>query len=483
MQINRQRLGLALGPALSLLLLLLPLPEGMSEPAMRTAAVVVLMAVWWITEALPLAVTALLPIVLFPLLGTTPATEVTKSYAHHIIFLFLGGFLIAIAIERWQLHRRIALLVLRLVGTRPDRLLFGFMFVTAFLSSWISNTAATLMMVTIGTAVLARFAESGSDRGVAVENGFGTALMLGTAYAASIGGVATLIGTPPNAILAGIMESSYGIQISFMEWMLFGLPLSLVMLGTTWLYLSRFAYRLGNMAPLSDHSLISDELTALGPMGRQERRVLAIFLLVVTGWMVRGFIDLPLLSGVADSTVAIAGALLLFITPSGRVPGERLLDWQSASRVPWDILILFGGGLALASGVADSGLSTWLGTQLSGLAGTPMVVMVALIALMVVFLTEVSSNTATASLLLPVLGGFAIAVDLPPLTLMAAAALAASFAFMLPVATPPNAIVFSSRKVTIPQMARAGIWLNLIGTGLITAAITWLLPLVWGRTL
>ncbi|OOZ41009.1 anion transporter [Solemya pervernicosa gill symbiont] len=472
---SRQQIGLLLGPALFLILLLIPTPEGMPPAAMQTAAVVALMAVWWVSEALPLPVTALLPIVLFPLLDITPATQVTRAYAHHIIFLFLGGFLIAIAIERWQLHRRIALLVLRLVGTRPDRLLFGFMFVTAFLSSWISNTASTLMMVTIGTAVLTRLSENGSK----LENGLGTALMLGIAYAASIGGIATLIGTPPNAILAGIMESSYGVQIGFMEWMVFALPLSLAMLVITWLYLSRFAYRLNNGTQLSNHSLFSDELHRLGPMSSQEKRVLFIFLLVVTGWIGRGFVDIPMLKGITDSTIAIAGALLLFITPSGRKPGERLLDWQSTAKVPWDILILFGGGLALAGGVADSGLSTWLGEQMVGLAGMPLPVMIGLLVLMVVFLTEVSSNTATASLLLPVLGGFAVASGIPAMTLMAATALAASFAFMLPVATPPNAIVFSSRKVTLPQMARAGIWLNLIGTLLITVAIAWLLPLVW----
>ena len=476
---RRQRLGLVLGPSLFILLLMLPVPGDMPVLAMHTAAVTLLMATWWITEAAPLPVTALLPIILFPILGIVPAAKVTTAYANHIIFLFLGGFLIAIAIERWQLHKRIALHVVRFVGTRPDRIMFGFMFVTAFLSSWISNTAATLMMVTLGTAVLGRLAKTDLGDKANRHNGLGTALMLGIAYAASIGGIATLIGTPPNAILAGIMETQYGIRINFLDWLLFGLPLSLAMLGVTWFYLTRYAYHLAGMKPLSDDTLITDELQALGPMSPQERRVLLIFALVVAGWMLRGLVDHPLLQDVADSTVAVTGAVLLFIVPTGRKRGEFLLDWQHASHIPWDILIQFGGGLALAGGVADSGLTAWLATQLEGLAGMPMILMVAVLVLLVVFLTEVSSNTATASLLLPVLGGFATALEIPALSLMAAAALAASFAFMLPVATPPNAIVFSSRKVTIPQMARAGIWLNLIGTVLITAFVMWLLPLVW----
>jgi len=482
---RRQRVGLMLGPTLFILILLLPVPEGMPPQSMMVAAVTLLMAVFWITEAIPIPATALFPIALFPLLGVMPTAKVTASYANHLIYLFMGGFLIAMAIERWQLHKRIALHTVKLVGVTPTRVLLGFMLATAFLSAWISNTATAMLMVTIGMAVLRQLtAQNGEQGGELHVTNFGIALMLGIAYAASIGGVATLIGTPPNAILAGVVEKQYGYTIGFAEWMLFAAPLSLVMLLLTWLFLVRVMFRqqMGEELP-GGRAVIRQQLTELGPMSHQEKRVLVVFALVVAAWLLRGFVEISALSEVTDSSVAITGAILLFVIPADLKKGEFLLDWKTAVRIPWDIIILFGGGFALASGFAASGLTEWLGLQLALLHGANLMVVVLAVVLLVIFLTEVTSNTATASLLLPVMAGFALATETPPLALMGATALAASFAFMLPVATPPNAIVFASRQVTIPQMARAGIWLNLIGSVLITLFITLVLPLVLELTI
>ncbi len=474
---QRQKVGLLLGPILFMLTLLLPTPAGMQPQAMAVLAVTLLMAVFWISEAIPIPATALFPIALFPLLGVMPTAKVTVSYGNHLIFLFMGGFLIAMAIERWQLHKRIALHTVNLVGVTPNRVILGFMMATAFLSCWISNTATAMLMVTIGMAVLHQLAGSEDGRELAKTN-FGVALMLGIAYAASIGGVATLIGTPPNAILAGVVEKQYGYSIGFAEWMLFAMPLSIVMLALAWFYLTRIAFR-NDVAELpGGKAVIRQQLVALGAMSKQERRVLAVFLFVVAAWLFRGLLPFDALREVTDSAVAILGALLLFMIPADLEKGEFLLDWKTAVNIPWDIIILFGGGFALAAGFSASGLTGWIGSQLSLLEGANLVVLIAVVVVMVIFLTEVTSNTATASLLLPVMAGFAMAANVPVLSLMAAVALAASFAFMLPVATPPNAIVFSSRQVTIPQMARAGIWLNLVGTVLITLFVTQLLPVV-----
>lgn len=472
MNLSRRRLtGLWLMPLAFVLLLWLLPATGMAPAAARVAAVAVLMAGLWISEAIPIPATALLPIALFPTLGVLPVGQVTAAYANHLIYLFMGGFLIAMAIERWQLHRRMALHTVRLVGDSPARLVLGFMLATALLSAWISNTAASMMMVTMGLALLAQ-------RGDGDQDGFATALMLGIAYGASIGGVATLIGTPPNAILAGILESRHGISIGFMQWMAFAAPLALLMLLLTWLYLTRLACPLSGGTSAEGRQLVRRQLAQLGPMGRQEKAVLGVFLLVVSGWLLRGLTELGGL--VSDSVIAIGGALLLFFIPADLERGEFLLDWESASKLPWDIIVLFGGGFALAAGFAESGLTLWLGERLSGLSGMPPLLLLLVSVLLVIFLTELTSNTATASMLLPVLGGFALAMQTSPLSLMVGGALAASFAFMLPVATPPNAIVFASRRVSIPQMVRAGIWMNLMATLLVVGFVQWVLPRVVG---
>ncbi len=486
---RRQRTGLVLGPALFVLVLLAPLPAGMAPDALRVAAVACLMAVWWITEAIPIPATALLPIALFPTLGVMSSAQATAPYANHLIYLFMGGFLLAVTMERWGLHKRIALHTIRLVGVSPARIVLGFMLATAFLSMWISNTATTMLMVPIGLAVIAHAVTLLQSEGTTSDGlqpgrfHFGTALMLGIAYAASIGGVATLIGTPPNAILVGVMEETYGRTISFATWLSFGLPLAAVMLLLAWLFLTRIAYPSEVRELPGGRTMIADQIHALGPMSRQEKWVLAVFTSVAMAWVLRGIVPIPALSSVHDSTIAIIGALLLFVIPSDLRRGEFLLDWPTALKIPWDIIILFGGGFALANGFSHSGLTEWLASQLAILEGANIVLVVLAVSLLVIFLTEVTSNTATATILSPVMAALADAMDVDPLLLMVSTAVAASYAFMLPVATPPNAIVFGSRYVSIPQMARAGLWLNLLGALLITLLVTQFLPTLWHSAL
>lgn len=486
---QRKTIGLVLGPLSFLLMELLPVPAGLTSAGMHVAAVAVLMAIWWVTEAVPIPATALLPIALFPWLGVMKTQQVTGAYGNHLIYLFMGGFFIAVTMEKWDLHRRIALHTIRLVGVSPNRIILGFMIATAFLSMWISNTATAMMMVTIGLAVIRQTGQAGRAESTPNEpqadavpalQAFSTALMLSIAYAASIGGIATLIGTPPNAILAGVVEKNYAITIGFAQWMMFALPLSIVMLALTWFYLTRFVYR-SDLAELpGGKQTIQRELQLLGPMKKQEMRVLTVFVCVAAAWILRGIVNIDALKMVTDSSIAMLGALALFVIPADFSKREFLLDWNTAVKIPWDIIVLFGGGFALAQGFSSSGLTQWIADQLNVLQGANIVLLVAVVVSLVIFLTEVTSNTATASLLLPVMGALAIAMDIHPLATMIAVAVAASFAFMLPVATPPNAIVFASRAVTIPQMAKAGLMLNLLGVVLITLFVIVVLPLVLG---
>jgi sodium-dependent dicarboxylate transporter 2/3/5 len=457
------------------LITLLAVPaEAMPAAARAVAAVAILMAVLWISEAIPIPATALLPVVLFPLLDVMPVSTVTANYAHHLVFLFLGGFWIAAAVERCNLHRRIALQVLSFVGSRPDRVVLGFMSATAFLSMWLSNTATTMMMLPIAMAVAVRL---GTDP----QAPFGRSLMLGIAYAASIGGVATLIGTPPNAVLAGVLEKTQGITLPFWQWMLFALPLSAMMLGICWWYLTRVVAPLQRRPGGQAGALIADELAALGHMSAAERRVLLIFGAVAFLWVFKGVLPGVFINELDDATIAMAGAIALFVVPDGTADRTALLDWPSAARIPWDVLILFGGGFALAQGFQQSGLTEWIGSSLDFLREMHWFVLVAVVALVTIFLTEVTSNTATASMLLPIVAGLAAAAGHDALAPMVATALAASFAFMLPVATPPNAIVFASRQLSIPDMARAGIWMNLVGLVLIGLFVSLVMPWVWGK--
>lgn len=469
----RQLAGLIIGPSLFVLVLLLPHPPGLSPEAASVAAVALLMASFWIAETVPIPATAVLPIFLFPLLGVMPTGEVTRSYGAQILFLFMGGFLIAVTMQKWHLHRRIALNVILVVGSSQQRLVLGFMLATAGLSMWISNTATAMMMLPVATAVIQ---QTGGDREKV--GGFGTALMLAIAYGASIGGVSTIVGTPPNAIFAGMAETLYGIEINFLDWMKIGVPVSVCMLFLCWGLLTRVMFRLGSgESETGARAHIVQELADMGSISTEEKHVALVFALVAGSWILKGLFNPESLAWVEDSAVAMAGAFLLFILPA-RGRGEFLLDWETARTIPWDIIILMGGGFALASGFSESGLTEWLAGQFSVLAGVHYFIILLAVVLMVTFLTEVSSNAATASLFLPVMGALAVSMDLHPLALMVPAAIAASMAFMMPVATPPNAIVFGSHFVTISQMARTGLWLNLLSALTVSMLCYFLLPVL-----
>ena len=482
---SRANIGLITGIILFAVLVLMPTPEGMPVEAKHVAAVAALMAVFWMTEAIPIPATSLIPIFLYPLLGVMPGTQVTLSYANHLIYLYMGGFLIAVTMEKWNLHRRIALQTIRLIGITPDRIVLGFMVATGFLSMWISNTAAAMMMVTIAMAVVSQvIREIQSDDTLSIDTSvgqfnFAAALMLGIAYSASVGGVATLVGTPTNAVFAGIVESTFGITISLVEWMKVGFPLAVVMLFITWFCLVKVIYPSEIKHLPGGKEAILREIKMLGEMTKEEKMVLTIFISVAVLWILRGFIKIDALSMVADSTIAIGGAVLLFILPSDIKKREFLLDWDTAVKIPWDILLLFGGGFALATGFSETGLTNYMATRLSVLEGTSIFLIIPVIATMIIFLTELTSNTATNSIMLPIMAALAAAMSLHPFGLMITTTIAASFAFMLPVATPPNAIVFGSRFIKIDQMIKAGIWLNIIGIILISLVVLFLLPSVW----
>jgi sodium-dependent dicarboxylate transporter 2/3/5 len=478
---NARVVGLLLGAAFFLIALLVPPPGGLSVEGWRTAAVAVLMATWWMTEAIPIEATGLLPLGLFPLLGVLDAPTASAPYANELIFLFMGGFFLAVTMQRWGLHKRIALTIISFVGTSPNRLVLGFMLATAFLSMWISNTATAAMMLPIGIAVGEMFRPA--DQEGPYE--FGIALMLGVAYAASIGGISTLIGTPPNAVLAGAANEILGIEIGFVQWMGVGLPVALVMLPLTWLALTRLLYPPGNLAGDAT-AILRAEKDALGTPNRGEKLTAAVFALTALAWVLRsektfGDITIPGIEtyfpGVRDSTIAMLAAIVLFVLPVDWRRREFALNWQTAKRIPWGILVLFGGGLSLARAMEQSGLAAWIGGAVGSLQAVPMIVIVIAVATLVVFLTELTSNVATTSMAMPVMAGAAVGLGIEPLLLMSAAALAASMAFMLPAATPPNAIVFGSGYLTVPQMSRAGLILNLCAIFVITVLGSVLIPL------
>jgi len=460
--------------------------------ARATAAVAVWMAVWWLTEAIPVYATALLPLALLPLAGATTMKAAATPYAHPLIFLFLGGFLIAVAMQRWGLDRRVALSTLRFVGARPAHVVGGFMVVTAGTSMWVSNTATSVMMlpIALGVIELAGSSEPETvDAAAAVrrQRNFAVCLLLGIAYAASIGGVGTLVGTPPNLFLASFAESQLGREISFARWMGVGIPLVAVFLPLCWWLLTRVLHPLGRDPLPGASERVAAEHAALGPLSRGEWLVLGVFLLTATGWLLRPLlVELEIggsrpFAGLSDTGVAMIGALLLFVLPVDRRLRTFGLDWETATQLPWGILLLFGGGLSLASAIDAAGLGAFLGSLVAGLEGAPAVLLTAAVVSLVIFLTELTSNTATAATLLPILAGLAPGLGIDPLALVVPAAVAASCAFMLPVATPPNAVVFGSGFIAIAEMARVGIWLNLVGVVLITAlTYALVIPLLGG---
>jgi len=484
--------GFWLGIILFWLMYLIPTPEGMSITAQKTASVTLLMVCWWISEAIPIPVTALVPLAAFPLFGILNSKAAAAPYANHNVFLFLGGFCLAIAMRRWNLHRRIALSIIKAIGGNPRQLVLGFMVATAFLSMWISNTATTMMMLPIGLAIVHHAHGNGLKH-----SNFGTALMLSIAYSASIGGIGTLIGTPPNIVLAGQVKILFPStpEIGFFQWMQVGIPLVVVFLPLVWWYLTFLMFPLKQQPTEQSTGIIAQEIAKLGKMKKEESIVLAVFVLTCLAWMFRKNITVDSLTipgwsnllgietFVHDSTVAITAALILFMIPVNLSERKYLLDWKSAREIPWGILLLFGGGFSLAKGFEISGLSQWIGEGIQGFSAFPVIVMIVVICMVVTFLTEITSNTATATMILPVLAAMAVSIHVNPFLLMLPATISASCAFMTPVATPPNAIVFSSGQIPIRIMAKAGFFLNLIGVVLVTLLIYFIAAAAFGIVL
>jgi solute carrier family 13 (sodium-dependent dicarboxylate transporter), member 2/3/5 len=486
------RIGLAAGPILAAVCWWL-LPHAYTDAAgtqflfteagRATFALMVWMATWWLTEAIDISATALLPIVILPITGAATIGKATAPYGDSLIFLFLGGFMLALAMQRWGLDRRIAMNVLRIVGTRPRFMIGGVMLVTATLSGFVSNTATTAMMLPIALSIIA-LVDSNTKNERGKRDQFALAMLLGIAYAASIGGIATKIGTPPNGLLLAFIEREYGREIGFIEWLAVGVPLVVVFLPLSWWMLTAVLLRVGRTPIPGADQFLKDQHEQLGTAKRAERVVLIVFGFTAFLWMVRPllvhgiagdepgtYLLVPLVPGLSDAGIVIAAGLLLFLIPASRGGSTRVLEWSTMRGVPWGILILFGGGLSLAAAAKANGVAQFIGAQTMFLQGVPVWVIVLVITAGVIFLTELTSNTATTAALLPVLAGVATGLDVNPYMLLVPAALAASCAFMMPIATPPNAIVFGSGRITIAQMCRTGLWLNMAGIVIIMAVM------------
>ncbi|WP_148686432.1 SLC13 family permease [Candidatus Nitrosocosmicus hydrocola] len=501
------RIGLILGPSIFLISIFIPI-EGLTFEAKVVLALTFWMSTWWITEAIPIYVTALLPLILFPIFNIMSFQKMSNSYADSIIFLFLGGFILAKAIENVNLHKRFAMNILKIFGTNPRYIIGAFMVIAAILSGWISNTATTMLMLPIALAIITQLKHKDDE-----QNRFGTYLLLSMAYSASIGGMATLIGTPPNAIFASLSESLLSMEVSFGKWMLIGLPTSLVILGLLWIYIIKIG-KISNSPIVEGKNTVLRNLSELGKMNKDEKIVACIFVGTAIAWITRGLVWKDLFPLVDDATIAIIAATLFFIIPSickkGSLPtigsqtqkdvkvedvnnkyfpikedsklkttNSRLLDWKTAVTIPWGILILIGGGLALANGFTETGLDQYIAKNLSFLQGMPFIAIILVMLIITVFTGEVISNTATAALLLPISASLATTLSIDPLLLMVPIAMATSIGFIMPVATPPNAIVFSSEYVTTSKMARVGLPLDIIGIGGVTVMTAILVPLVF----
>ena len=476
--ISKKNIGLILGPLVYFLIKLFYSPNELSEEGLAILASTLWVAIWWVTEAVPIYVTALIPIILFPLSGGLELKQTTSAYGHKFVFLFVGGFILAIAIEKWRLHKRIALNIINIVGTKKSNIILGFMIATAFLSMWISNTATAVMIMPVGLAIISQL----KDNPNTLENEntiFGKTLMLAIAYSASIGGMATLIGTPPNLVLAGVIKTSYDIEINFLQWMSFGLPISLLLLFICWKYLTSIAYKFKDENFKSGLEEINDQIKNLGKFSYEEKSVLIVFIATALAWITQSFIIKKYIPEIDDTIIAIIAAVVLFILPD-KSGDNKLLSWSDAVKLPWGILLLFGGGMALAKGFDSSGLAVWIGNQMNFFSDIPLIILLLVLIAMVNFLTEITSNLATTAMLLPVLVALANTIDINSYYLLVGATVAASCAFMLPVATPPNAVVFGSKILNIDDMIKKGFWMNIISILILTAAVYWILPLIWG---
>ena len=473
----QKSLFLISGPLLFLAMQFFSPPAGMSESAYSLLSITLWMALWWVTESVPIAITALLPIILFPMTGAVDLQTTTASYGHKYIFLYMGGFMLAIAIEKWNLHKRIALNIIKIIGTNISKIILGFMVATAFLSMWISNTATAVMMLPIAMSIVAQLQDNPKTE--KNENLiFGKALMLSIAYSASIGGMATLIGTPPNLVFAGYVEETYGIEITFLQWLKFGVPIAIPLLVIAWLYLTKFAFKFKQKEFPGGKEEINRLLVLIGPMKREEKLVSSIFVLTAFCWITRSFILQEFFPFIDDTIIAMTAGILLFVVPASDFK-KRLITWEDAVKLPWGIILLFGGGMALAAGFQITGLASWLGAQMSVFQGLSLLLLVFVIITLVNFFTEFTSNLATTAMLLPILAPIAISLNINPYMLMVACTIAASCAFMMPVATPPNAVVFGSGYLRIPDMIKSGIWMNIISILFLTLMVYYFLPIIW----
>jgi sodium-dependent dicarboxylate transporter 2/3/5 len=458
--VKKKLVYLFMGLAFFALMCFMEAPKTMDIKAWRAAAVCLLMAWLWLTEALPIVATSMLPIALFPLFGVTSIANATAPYSHKIIYLFMGGFMLAVAMEKWNLHRRLALTILRLSGVRPGALIAGFMFATAFLSMWVSNTATATMMLPIALSVITMLQGQEDKK----PSNFAIALLLSIAYSASIGGVATLIGTPPNAILAGYIEKTYGFEIGFGQWMEIGLPLSAVLMFVCWFLLTKVSFPLKDVNLDGAQDIVEAEYKKLGKMSKGEIYVAIIFLTTAMLWLTRRHLAvyLPETMAISDAGIAMCAAVLMFAIPVDFKKGEYLLDWEAAKKLPWAVLVLVGGGLSLGSAITSTGLSNWIAGEMQLLSSYPALVIITVICVVVTAVSHMTSNTATAAAFVPLVAAIAVSIGQDPMLLAVPTVIAASCVFMMPVATPPNAIVFASGMVKIPDMARAGFWLNLV---------------------
>lgn len=473
--LKTKNIGLFLGPLSFILILLFFHPEGLNSQANAVLASTAWVSIWWITEAIPIAVTSLLPIILFPLSGAMELSATTSSFGHKYIFLYMGGFVIAIAIEKWNLHKRIALNIIYFIGSDIKRIILGFMLATAFLSMWISNTATSVMMLPIGLAVINEFNTRLGNQ----DNVFGKALMLSIAYSASIGGIATLVGTPPNIVFAGVVLETYNYEITFFNWMIFGLPVSLFLLFICWKYLTNFAFSFQNIEFPGGREEILKLKKELGPISYEEKIVGLIFALTAFCWITRSFFVQKFIPAIDDTIIAIFFATILFLLNT-RLKERKIINWNEAVKMPWGVILLFGGGMALAKAFEISGLAIWLGDQMVSLKGLNLFLLLVFLIAAVNFLTEITSNLATTAMILPVLASMAVLLEVHPFIIMTGATIAASCAFMLPAATPPNAVVFGSGYLRIPDMVKAGILMNLFSIIFVAVMVFYILPLLWG---
>ena len=466
-----------LGPLLFSIILILDAPNGMSNEGFRLLGIIIWMAVWWISEVVPIAVTSLLPIILFPSLNILNIQETGANYGHKYIFLFIGGFILANAIQKWNLHKRIALNIILKIGGSTDKIILGFMLATGFLSMWISNTATTVMMLPIALSVINQL----KDHPETLENEnkvFGKALMLGVAYSASAGGIATLIGTPPNLIFAGFVQENFNIEISFFQWMKIGFPVSIILMLFIWWFLTKYAFKLNKTGFPGGKEEIKKILSKMGKINNEEKKILIVFTLTILSWIFRKNTINLIIPNFDDSMIAISSAIILFILPS-KNNKEPIMKWKDALTIPWGILLLFGGGLSIAKGFQATGLDHWIGDQLSFLTFSSSLLVIFLIIAGVNFLTEMTSNMATTAMLLPVMIPIANIMQINPFLLLVGTTLAASCAFMLPVATPPNAVVFGSKLLKISDMVKAGILINIFSIIIILIMVYFGMPIFW----